>query len=78
MEYTSKTMQIGNVTVTIHRPILTDSERLQAEELIKNALASYGRAMEKSYEKQNWNATLESGIIKRYCISNDGIVRTDL
>ena len=49
-EYTSKTMKIGNVTVTIHRPILTDSDRLQAEDLIKNALVNFGRAMERSYE----------------------------
>ena len=44
-EYTSKTMKIGNVTVTIHRPILTDAERLKAEENIKSALSRFGRAM---------------------------------
>ena len=45
-EYTSNTIQVGNVMVTIHRPILTDSERLQAEDLIRNALVNFGRAME--------------------------------
>jgi hypothetical protein len=44
-QYCSKTIQVGNVTVTIHRPILTDSERLKAEQNIKSALSRFGRAM---------------------------------
>jgi hypothetical protein len=43
--YYSKTIQVGNVTVTIHRPILTDAERLKAEENVKSALSRFGRAM---------------------------------
>ena len=44
-QYYSKTIQVGNVTVTIHRPILTDAERLKVEENIKSALSRFGRAM---------------------------------
>ena len=49
-QYTSKTIKVGNVTITIHRPILTDAERLQAEETIKDALINFGRAMERNNE----------------------------
>ena len=45
MEYNTKTIQVGNVTVTIHRPILTDAERVKAEENVKSALSRFGRAM---------------------------------
>ncbi|MGN0532997.1 MAG: hypothetical protein ACI4IK_01445 [Eubacterium sp.] len=36
-----KTMQIGNVTVTIIRPELTEQERTQVEEEIKRALVFF-------------------------------------
>lgn len=34
----TKTMQIGNCTVTVHRPILDDKERAKAEEKVRDAL----------------------------------------
>ena len=36
--YYTKTMRIGNCTVTVHRPILNDQEREKAEERIRDAL----------------------------------------
>ena len=42
-EYTTKTIQVGNCTVTIHRPILTDEERKKAEERVKQALSCFGK-----------------------------------
>ena len=36
--YYSKTLQIGNCTVTVHRPILDDQERERAEEKVRDAL----------------------------------------
>lgn len=36
--YQTKTVQIGNCTVTIHRPILDDQERARREEQVKTAL----------------------------------------
>ena len=36
--YRTKTMQIGNCTVTVHRPILNDQEREKAEEKVRAAL----------------------------------------
>ena len=34
----TKTMQIGNCTVTVHRPILDDQERAKREERVRDAL----------------------------------------
>lgn len=42
-KYTTKTMQIGNCTVIIHRPILTDEERQKAEARVIQALSHYGK-----------------------------------
>ena len=42
-KYTTKTLQIGNCTVIIQRPILTDEERQKAEERIKQALIQFGK-----------------------------------
>ena len=36
--YYSKTIQIGNCTAVIHRPILDDQERARAEEQVRDAL----------------------------------------
>ena len=42
-KYTTRTMQIGNCTVIINRPILTDEERKKAEARIIQALSCYGK-----------------------------------
>jgi hypothetical protein len=44
--YHTKTIQVGNAVVTIHRPILSDRERKSIEENIVSALGRYGRAVE--------------------------------
>ena len=36
--YRTKTMQVGNCTVRIHRPILSEQERARAEEKVRDAL----------------------------------------
>ena len=36
--YQTKTMQIGNCTVRVHRPILDDQERAKREEQVRDAL----------------------------------------
>lgn len=36
--YYTKTMQIGNCTATVHRPILDDQERAKREQQVINAL----------------------------------------
>ena len=43
--YRTRTFKHGNCTITVHRPILTDEERIKREEEIKRALAEFGRAM---------------------------------
>lgn len=42
-EYTTRTMRLDGCTVIINRPILTDAERVRAEEKIKQALSCYGK-----------------------------------
>lgn len=42
-EYTTRTLKIGNATVIINRPILTDEERKKAEAKIIQALSCYGK-----------------------------------
>ena len=37
----TKTMQIGNCTVTVHRPILDDQERAKREERVRDALKGF-------------------------------------
>lgn len=44
--YRTTTIRVGNCTINIHRPILTDKERLEREEVVKTALANFGRALE--------------------------------
>lgn len=36
--YYTKTLQVGNCTVTVHRPILDDQERARREEQVIDAL----------------------------------------
>ena len=36
--YRTKTIQVGNCTVRIHRPILNEQERARAEEQVRDAL----------------------------------------
>ena len=43
--YRTKTMQIGNCTVTVHRPILDNEERLRREEAVKQALFLFGKEL---------------------------------
>lgn len=44
--YRTKTIVVGNCTINIHQPILTDKERAERESMVKTALANFGRAME--------------------------------
>lgn len=37
--------KIGNVTIVISRPVLSESERAKREGVILNALQQYGKAM---------------------------------
>jgi hypothetical protein len=41
--YRTKVIQAGNVTVEIHRPILTDAERSKRENHVLDALRGFGR-----------------------------------
>ena len=42
-QYITKTLRLDGCTVIINRPILTDAERVRAEEKIKQALSCYGK-----------------------------------
>ena len=42
-KYTTRTLKIGNCTVIIERPILTDEERKKAEAKVIQALSCFGR-----------------------------------
>ena len=44
--YRTRTIVVGNCTINIHQPILTNKERLKREEMVKTALANFGRALE--------------------------------
>ena len=37
----SKTLQVNNCTVTVHRPILDDQERAKREEKVRTALKGF-------------------------------------
>ena len=41
--YRTKTIRVGNATITINRPILDPEERAKREEAIKRALESFGK-----------------------------------
>jgi hypothetical protein len=46
--YITKTIQVGNATVCIHQPILTEAERAKRTEELVSALARYGKAIIKN------------------------------
>ena len=41
--YSTKVIQVGNATIEIHRPILTDEERNKRENQVKDALRGFGK-----------------------------------
>lgn len=41
--YRTKTIKVGNATIEINRPILTDEERQKAEARVIQALKCYGK-----------------------------------
>ena len=45
--YRTKTIKVGNATIEIHRPILTDEERSKRENQVIDALKGFGK--DKSY-----------------------------
>lgn len=46
--YRTKVIRVGNATVEINRPILSDDERHKREDAVIQALRSFGK--EKQYE----------------------------
>lgn len=42
-KYTTRTIKVGNCTVIIERPILTDEERKKAEARVIQALSCYSK-----------------------------------
>lgn len=46
-KYITKTIKVGNVTVSIHHPILSDKERARRTEELVSALSRYGKAITK-------------------------------
>ena len=42
------TFEHGNATIIVYRPELDEKERAKREKAVVNALAQYGRAVEKS------------------------------
>jgi hypothetical protein len=51
MQYTEKTIKTERYTVTIRRPILSDSERTKREREVVQALERFGKAIEKEKRK---------------------------
>ena len=49
-QWISKTIQVGGAVVTIHRPVLSDKERVKVEDVVRTALAHHGRTI---YGKTN-------------------------
>ena len=41
--YRTKVIRVGNATVEINRPILTDAERNKRENQVKDALRGFGK-----------------------------------
>jgi hypothetical protein len=41
--YRTKVIRVGNATIEIHRPILTDAERNKREDQVKDALKGFGK-----------------------------------
>ena len=48
MTYTTQTIETEHGIITIHKPILTDSERKKREQEVITALERFGKAKEKS------------------------------
>ena len=48
--YRTKTVQVGNATIEIHRPILTDQERIKREDQVKDALKGFVKGI-KDHER---------------------------
>ena len=46
--YRTKTIVVGNATVCIHQPILTEAERTKVEDAVRTALSRYGKAIIKN------------------------------
>ena len=43
--YRTKLIQVGNATIEIHRPILTDAERTKRENQVIDALRGFGKEL---------------------------------
>ena len=43
--YRTKVLKVGNCTIEIKRPILTDAERIKRENQVRDALRGFGRSM---------------------------------
>lgn len=48
--YRTKTIQVGNATIEIHRPILMDQERTKREDQVKDALKGFMKGI-KDHER---------------------------
>lgn len=47
MKYSTQTITGENFTITVHKPILNDSERKKREQEVINALERFGKETEK-------------------------------
>lgn len=47
MQYTTQTITGTNFTITVHKPILSDSERKKREQDLVKALERFGKETEK-------------------------------
>ena len=47
-EYRTTTIKVGNATVCVHQPILSDKERAKREEAVIAALRIYGRNLKEN------------------------------
>ena len=47
MNYSKQTIRTENGTITIHRPILSDSERQKKEQEVIKALGRFGKELRK-------------------------------
>ena len=48
-EWTTQTLQYGNVTIIVHQPVLTEKERAKREKQVQGAL---GGAMREYYKRK--------------------------
>ena len=56
-EFRVETMKVGNVTVTLRHPILTDNERKRVEEDVKHAIC---RLLDAASEEKQQAAQMQS------------------